>query len=137
MITKTKILHTDFQPFELIETIGLHQGKLTLLDLHLNRLKQSANYFNFNLPIKNIKRDLLNFEHTHSQGNWKIRLLTNITGNYSVEISPLNETKTNKFIVAKLPIDKENYFLYHKTTNRKMYEERQIKQEGVLDTLLW
>jgi len=137
MITKTKILHTNFQTFQLLETIGLHDGKLSVLDLHLNRLKQSANYFNFNVLIDNIKKDLLNFEHTHSQGHWKIRLLTYITGKYSIEISPLEETNTNKFIIAKSPIDKENYFLYHKTTIRKMYEIHQVNHSEIFDTLLW
>jgi para-aminobenzoate synthetase/4-amino-4-deoxychorismate lyase len=42
-----------------------------------------------------------------------------------------------KAILAKSPIHSEHLFLYHKTTNRDMYEQFKPSSEGIFDVLLW
>ena len=39
--------------------------------------------------------------------------------------------------LAQTPISKENCFLYHKTTNRSIYESHRKQNAQVFDVLLW
>ncbi len=137
MLAKTKILHAYFEHFQLLETIGLHDGQFSVLELHLKRVAQSASYFNFKLPLQTIKSQLLKLTKTHQKGSWKVRLLVESTGKFSIDTSPVEKNNSTKITLAEKPINKDNYFLYHKTTNRKVYEEHVVENPAILDVLLW
>src|SRR5690625_6635132 len=74
----------------------------------------------------------------YKQGNWKVRLLVDNNGQHNIEIDQIKPPANNlKVKLAYDPIDQKNLFLYHKTTNRTIYEENKIKDESIFDTLLW
>src|SRR5699024_94446 len=60
-------------------------------------------------------------------------------GNSEIETVPLpkSNNETQKVALAKSPIQKENIFYYHKTTNRALYENFKKPFENHFDVLLW
>ncbi|MBO1001513.1 chorismate-binding protein [Pseudogracilibacillus auburnensis] len=135
VLTKTKVLHIKNQPFQLLETFGLYDGKYVVFSEHISRLEKSANYFDFHLNLPRIKEKLMQYAHCHKDGAWKVRLLVDENGQGHTEIFRLHEIENPKVCLAKKPINKENTFLYHKTTNRSFYKEHM--RDDVLDVLLW
>lgn len=135
IFTKTKILHVKQESFQLLETFGLKNGRYIAFSEHLQRLQKSASYFDFTINLEKIKCKLINMMQKLQKGQWRVRLLVNESGQCDIEIHPLTKPDILEVSLAESPIDKQNIFLYHKTTNRKMYEIH--KKEGVFDTLLW
>ncbi len=140
VLAKAKVLETKRPHFELLETIGLFHGELYLLDEHLRRLQRSATYFDYPFNREVIKRKLYSFAKKHSQNNYRVRLLLHKEGTCTVEGYPIqlhDSTERKKVVLAKSPIQKENVFLYHKTTYRDMYEEHKQTETKLFDVLLW
>lgn len=135
MVTKTKILHWEKQPFQLLETFGLYDGNYIVFDEHLQRLIHSAAYFDFPLHIAHIKEKLLQIASIYQTGAWRVRLTVSETGNEQIEVIELQKTNNRIVKLAKTPIVKNNPFLYHKTTNRSLYEQH--TEDEVFDVLLW
>src|SRR5699024_11585578 len=91
---------------------------------HLNRLQSSANFFDFRLDLNQVKNKLKKVAESNHYLNLRVRLLLNNDGQISLTSVPLvTDTEIKKVNLAKKPIDKNNLFLYHKTTNRTVYDE--------------
>lgn len=135
--TKAKILHQKHEPFQLLETLGLRNGNFIVLKEHLQRLKKSAAYFDFEVNMDTIKHKLLQYKDIHKEGEWRVRLLVDKAGEVNIKINQLKQADHLQVGLAKAPIDKENIFLYHKTTNRSVYEEHMREVDGLFDVLLW
>lgn len=135
ILTKAKILTEKRKEFALLETIGLIDGEYFVLENHLNRLKHSAKYFNFPFPRADIENKLQQITRSHPIGSWIIRVLVSKTGELKVEVLKMNNIENNRVTLAERPIKINNPFLYHKTTERSMYEEH--SQDQVFDVLLW
>src|SRR5690625_1197657 len=69
MITKTKILHLKYEPFQLVETLGLHNGEYTVFHAHLHRLQQSSSYFNYRITLAEIISALNNLAKDNPAGS--------------------------------------------------------------------
>lgn len=138
ILTKANLL-TEHQPtFQLLETFGLINGELIVFENHIQRLKQSAKYFDFIINIPLIKQELQLIAKTHRNKSWKIRVLADKDGNYSIEKNEINQNPAKVSIpLANKPISKNNIFLYHKTTNRSIYDEQTKRHEDAFDVLLW
>ncbi|MUK88313.1 aminodeoxychorismate synthase component I [Ornithinibacillus sp. L9] len=138
MLTKAKILTVNKEEFQLLETLGLENGEYIVLDNHLNRIKQSAAYFSYSISIEEIRKRLLEIAVTHAEGFWKVRLLVSKKGSFEVEIK--ESTNLNEPVSVSLsrsPVQKSDVFLYHKTTNRKVYEKSKEPFPNAFDVLLW
>ncbi len=124
--------------FELIETMLLDKGVYFLLERHLNRLKASAKYFNFNFDQITLFKDLSVLSRKYPDGTHKVRLLLDRNGKYMIESEPVDimANKTGKIIISDERISPDNIFLYHKTTNRPLYNEA-VKSlgSGILDII--
>ena len=133
IIAKTAILNRTLSiPKYIIETLLLEDGKLVLLDMHLDRLLASATYFDFACNVQAIKQKLSDLAKTHFSGKYKIRLLQPKNGQPEISIDLL----TNPIVIDKLAwaatcVDKENVFLYHKTTNRQHFPQLAAGQEYI------
>src|SRR5699024_2377898 len=55
VLTKTDIIHTNMTYYHLLESIRLEDGQYFLLKNHLERVKQSACYFDVSINIEKIK----------------------------------------------------------------------------------
>ena len=138
IIAKSTILEEERPDFHLLETMLLHNGEYFLLEEHVNRLKRSAQYFDFRGNVEDIRAKLAEFAQQNNLGRLKVRLLVDKNGKMTMEGQAVTRIPGPvKASLAKEPVDKENPFLYHKTTNRVIYEYFQRKNPHVFDVLLW
>lgn len=138
ILIKTALLSKPQTEFKLIESFGLINGEYICFAEHIKRLEESAKYFAFDLHLDKIQNELISLSQEYKQGTWKVRLLVDNNGHYNIEINQIKPPANNlKVKLAYDPIDQKNLFLYHKTTNRTIYEENKIKNESIFDTLLW
>lgn len=138
ILTKANVLQEKRKDFQLLETILIDEGKCFLLTEHLQRLEKSANYFKFPLDIEKIKKELIDTASLFPQEKQKLRLIVFNTGEFQMETSPLLNTEKPKFVrFSDVPIQKENIFVYHKTTNRDVLKSIQEKNKDVYDIILW
>ena len=113
-LVKRNFLETDTK-FSLIETMKAENGKIFLFEEHLERLKNSCEFFNFVFP-----KELENFI---PKQNGIVRLLVQKDGTYSIEYKPIKDITTNEIKIAEEKMFSENIFLQHKTTIREHYKK--------------
>ncbi len=139
--TKSKILKSSFPNFQLLETILWEPNKgFFLLDLHLKRLKESAIYFDYFFDLNSILKKLNKFSETLDNNFHKIRLLLSSNCELILESFILEnayKNNTQSIGLAKSGINSNDVFLYHKTTNRKIYEEALKDNPGFYDVILY
>ncbi len=139
--TKAKILKPFMPQFQLLETILWQPGTgYYLLDFHLERMEKSALYFNFTFDRNLILDELNNFLRGLNSVSYKIRLLLFQNGKLELSSSILNLTNKNEIHLVRLAksfVKSDNVFLYHKTTNRYLYENALNEVSGLNDVLLF
>lgn len=165
-LLKTSFLTQQTQEFQLIESMLLEQGEFFLLERHLARLRESCNYFGFEINEEKIRAALLRAAETRRTGCWKIRLLQFKDGAFEVDLSLLpsvggtgvppvatrgwwpvpgrsqlaHSPRAGRPCDVKLssvPIDSDDRFLFHKTTNRRRYDEALASAPDCDDVILW
>ncbi len=148
---KARVLLNQHQDFKLLETLlWTPQEGYFLLDRHLRRLQQSAQYFQFPLDLAAVEQQLLVKANTLANYPYKVRLLISKNNQIRIEAISLNQNQENqhktnqhhdnqaiKLGIAAQPIKIENPFLYHKTTNRDIYRLARQSQPECDDVLLW
>ena len=138
VLAKASLLEEDRPDFQLLESLLLKDGEYFLLEEHLTRLKNSAKYFGISVDVENAQKTLHDLARKNSLGALKIRLLLDKNGELTIESQPITQLKTPLMVtLADEPLDKNNPFLYHKTTNRVIYSHFQKKYSHVFDVLLW
>ncbi len=127
--------------FRLIESILLRNEKFFLLDLHLDRLERSANFFGFTYNEQDIVNALNKYTENllllNKSSRIKIRLELSINGEINLEYSNILKSKETigKIKISPTRISSQNLFQVHKTTIRKTYTEeyKRANKEGLLD----
>lgn len=138
-LLKSSFLNSPAVPFRLLETILLEDGELFLLERHLERLQASANYFGFQLSPEKVLVALNDTATAHSTGAWKVRLLLSNSGEVKIETSEIkgDDDRPLQVCLSSSPIESSNRFLFHKTTNRKIYEDACAARSDCDDVILW
>ena len=97
----------------------------------------SASYFSSPIDRDIVLRRLQEYaENCH--GAHRVRLLASAAGDVRVTGQPLAETALPAAVAfAEQPIDRNDRFLYHKTTHRAMYDIHRQIQPNLFDVLLW
>jgi branched-subunit amino acid aminotransferase/4-amino-4-deoxychorismate lyase len=114
-----------------------------LLPYHLKRLADSAAYFSYSADIDAIRERLNSFVRTLPKTAHKVRLLVAKDGTITLQSESLAETLGDAgaqplhCCLAPAPIDPSNPFLYHKTTNRQVYDRALVASPGYADCILW
>lgn len=138
---KAQVLTLNQPDFSLLETILWQPDHgYFVLDYHLQRLQASAIYFDFNVDINSFKKQLDELTKTFSSQDYKVRLLLDFYGKITyqtIPLSPGNNQELVKLCMCCTPIDSNNLFLYHKTTNRQVYETAKADFPDCDDVLLW
>jgi len=138
ILAKASLLEVKRPEFQLLESLLLKDGEFFLMQEHLNRLKNSAHYFGFPFHLEEVRQTLLDFAGRYIRGEYKVRLLIDQKGEWTMEAQPLTKLPSPfKIVLADEPIDKNNPFIYHKTTNREVYSHFQRKFPHASDVLLW
>lgn len=136
--TKAALLTAKNVKFDLLESILLNHGKYPLLSYHLERLSQSATYFNYHYDPAQVKDRLEQLAVDYPTASYKVRLQVARTGMIKVElelVQPIQQPV--KCYLAEQPIDLNDPFYYHKTTARDNYDKLMIDKPGNFATLLW
>ena len=114
--------------FSLVETM-LWDGGYPLLELHMDRLMDSAAYFGFECVRGAVKAALM--EHARAfEGEQKrrVRLLVDSEGRMNIEDKPLpqdagGEMKPARARLSQQRTDSKDPMLFHKSTYRPLYAE--------------
>jgi para-aminobenzoate synthetase / 4-amino-4-deoxychorismate lyase len=138
-LLKSSFLTAPSPRFRLLESILLEGGEFFLLSRHLERLKASARYFNFHFPEEQILCELQRAVVTRSNERWKIRLLLSKAGEIEIEAIQLGSAGRTppRVALAAQPVDSNDRFLFHKTTNRQVYDQALAKRPDCDDVILW
>ena len=136
---KARVLLSKTQPFDLLETLLWKPDRgYFLLDYHLQRLQDSANYFGYLLDLALVQKQLTLVANKLHDCTHKVRLLVNQQGQITIEPTPFELTpQVVKLAIADKPIDINNPFFYHKTTNRQLYEGIKQAHPDCDDVILW
>lgn len=120
-LLKARVLNEKPWEFSLLETLKWTKEEgYYLLEEHLERMRDSAEYFDFEFPSKKITA-MLQTKAVDFRSAQRIRLLLAKNGDIQVEHSDLPPAKEFKAIVAESPLNTNDPFLFHKTTQRGMY----------------
>lgn len=135
---KAKLLTVERPAYKLLESIKLSDGEYYLLNDHIDRMKQSAEYFDYRFSELYLRDRLQKYAEINHGTLEKVRVLLHENGEIEVlgqAIKPLDPEF--KAILAEAPISRANPFLFHKTTNRDVYEGFQMNNPDFQDVLLW
>lgn len=138
-LVKSSFLNAAPVSFQLLESILLEGGDYFLLRRHLERMKSSADYFGFRFAEEEITAELRRVAASKRNGRWKIRLLSSRNGELQIEALELDVLQAEPLRVglATEPVNSNNKFLFHKTTNRVVYEKALASRPDCEDVILW
>jgi para-aminobenzoate synthetase/4-amino-4-deoxychorismate lyase len=140
-LLKAEFLTRPVKEFSLVETM-LWDGGFPLIELHLDRLEDSAEYFEFECERGAVRAAL----EEHARGfvdgaARKVRLLVNREGGLTITDEKLaaggGEERVGRVQVARLRTDPADAMLFHKTTHRAVYAEayKETARDGFDDVL--
>jgi len=138
-VLKAKFLTHRRPEFELLETLALVEGEYALLERHLDRARNSAQYFGFVWDESQVEKALADACAAHRSGRWRVRLIVARSGAPRVEAQPLAATREEPLIVkfATCPVDTRDPLVFHKTTARSRYDEELKRCQPCDDVILW
>jgi para-aminobenzoate synthetase/4-amino-4-deoxychorismate lyase len=123
----TRAANPPTDTLSLIETL-LWNGEFSLVELHLDRLEDSAHYFGFPCDRTEARAALLAHAATHAgQSPRKVRLLLDRDGGLQIESEMLSEivakgdAKPAHICIAHQRTDPDDPMYFHKTTHRPLY----------------
>ena len=96
----------------------LEDGEYFLLAQHLERLRNSADYFGFGFPGTQINADLGRIAIEKSRGLFKVRFTLWKDGRIETHVSAVKPPLDQHLRFAATPVDSSDRFLFHKTTAR-------------------
>ncbi len=138
---KARILTEKRPEFSLLETmLWTPEEGYFLLEYHVKRLGDSAEYFGYPFHRGRILDELMARVGNLPGGRYKVRLLVTAEGAVTIEATQLADTGESEPVVLKqapFSVDTANPFLYHKTTNRTIYETAKSSCPDCDDVVLW
>jgi para-aminobenzoate synthetase/4-amino-4-deoxychorismate lyase len=140
-ITKTSFLNSgSANDFKIFESILWDGEKFTYLDFHASRMEASAKYFNLKFNKNDFFKALEELKIKLKRAPAKARIFLEKAGEFSTDHSLIKAqdiSKTPKIIISDKLVNKNNVFLYHKTTFKPWYAEasKQIKKTSCFDVI--
>jgi len=141
-LAKARVLDGAPPEFALFETMRWRPGRgIELLDLHLERLVASADFFGFAGTEASIEREARAAVAARCAGlplrTHKMRLVLERDGNLCVDAEPFEaETRTWRLAVAREPVSSSEPLAFHKTTLRERYENARASAPPEIDEVL-
>ncbi|UAB78631.1 aminodeoxychorismate synthase component I [Erythrobacter sp. SCSIO 43205] len=111
--------------FDLIETMAFDpETGIALLELHLARMKKSAEAFGFEFDRHALRNQIHGMVFELSEPA-KVRLVVSKSGASVIETGPMPQSfaDTAKVVALPCPVDPSDWRLAHKTTDRGFYED--------------
>jgi len=137
-LLKSRVLTEVSEEFSLIETmLWSPNAAYFLLEKHIGRMQDSAEYFDFTFSKPKIEAYLDEIAKAFGTAQ-RIRMLLDRSGEPSTEAGPFQPHGTSfKVCLAEQPVDSKNVFLYHKTTRREAYDNALRVPQIYKDVLLY
>ena len=125
--------------FELLETLGLHDGHYPNLDAHLARMALAAQHFGYPWQQSAVEAALHTLAQQHAAGVWRVRLLLDARGHAQAQAYALATTPASvRLQLADRPLEEAHgEFVRFKTTHRPHYDAFTPTAPDVFDTVLW
>lgn len=138
-LAKSAILTEPRPAFQLLETLRLERGEYALLARHLSRLADSARYFGFSASVDKVREALLNYAASFPVEARRVRLLVSERGEIQINSVALEELPAPpaRVAFASSPVRRQDKFLYHKTSERTLYDFQRAQHPNCFDVLLW
>ena len=135
---KARALAARPPSFDLLESmLWTPDAGYLLLGRHLKRLLQSSEYFGFRIDIVDVRDELERYAAALPAVPQRVRLVVSHRGAVAITSTAHDVGMGFPDIALALdPIDPANPFLYHKTTNRDVYEHAVASRPGFTDVLL-
>ena len=139
-LLKARALVEEALSFSLLETmLWTPEEGFFLCQKHFARMLYSAKYFDF--PIEKEKlREFLEQISSEFHAPQRVRVLLDQRGKLDYESRPYDLSENARPLKASLarePVDSRNLFLFHKTTQRAVYESARKGFEEIDDVLLY
>lgn len=139
-VIKGKFFANPLPYYRIFETMLVDQGSIPLIELHKERMAQSAKvnlfYFRPDFFTKTILAALFVTDETKK---YKLKITLGKYGDMEAEIKELVPLPAeNSIAFSGNRISSRNHFLYSKTTERALYnDEREIVEKGGLFDLIY
>jgi para-aminobenzoate synthetase/4-amino-4-deoxychorismate lyase len=125
----------------LFETIRVERGAPLRLERHLARLASSADYFGVPFDRREARR-LVQGAIANSPRDRLLRARLDLDPDGALRAharphDPASRTGPAPVVFASSPVDRGDVRLYHKCSDRRVYEEALVAAPGMFDVLLW
>ena len=132
---KAQVLVARLPEFELLETIRSDGDDIWWLDRHLDRMEGSARYFGFEWDRSAVAEAIQKEASRFRSGANKLRVSVSRTGDIAIEAAALEGREPHPVVLTidPSPVNSDNVFLFHKTTNRREYDVRAALYPGADD----
>lgn len=133
---KAKILAYKEPEFEILESmLWCPKDNIAFLDLHMERLVQSARYFNFKVDIDDV-RTRIPKEVIGKTSPQKIRILLHKSGEIEIAVSELVSLIGASVGLTNRRRNTQSPYIFHKTTNRNFYNDVVRDVHNVNDVII-
>ncbi|MDX1415786.1 MAG: aminodeoxychorismate synthase component I [Candidatus Promineifilaceae bacterium] len=137
---KSKVLNRNWPSFDLFESLLWTPVEgYFLLEKHLERIANSAEYFGFPVNKEELRKELIDFSRPLTKP-CKVRLLLDRFGNYKSQAVSLGDDSNVGSVTVGLAaeaVDADDIWLYHKTTHRQLYERAYASRPDCDEVILW
>ncbi len=133
-LLKLRFLRERRPPFSLVESFRRQGGEYLRLREHLERLHESARYFDFPFPEEKILHRLAKLESSSpcEEDSARLRLLLNRQGEVELACSAENLSWPSplRLLLSARVVESTSPFLFHKTTWRELYQKERALELG-------
>ncbi len=136
---KNKFLKKSMTKLGLIETMLCADGKIRHINMHLNRMNNSAQYFLIPCDTMKIKNELRRYA-IKLKGKKRLRLVLRSDGRIKIEhqqLPPSGPTIARHIAFSECATKSDDPFLFHKTTFRQLYDREYARyySQGFYDVI--
>jgi len=114
---------TQSQPeFKILETT-YWDGEYRFLEDHLARMRESAEYFGFRFDDRKVRKSLQELAAQLPNAPQRVRITLAQDGTLEMEHRDYVDERFGRVRISNRVISSSDRFLFHKTTNRSLYDE--------------
>ena len=119
-LLKGKFFLDNLKHFFIFESIIIKNNKCYFLEEHINRMKQTAKFFDFPFNKKYILKKINSYI---KDNNLKIKVILNKNGKVNIETNKINiDNKKVKLYLSNKKVNSKDIMLKYKTSIRKLYD---------------